>query len=106
MRRVLTLVALVACAHPAPPPTAASASAPQASAPPAATPAVAPAPRAPPPWLATLPPLIERETFFGDPEISGGELSPDGKYIAFRKPYKGTMNVWVKRRTEPFSAAR
>ena len=35
-----------------------------------------------------LPPLIDRELFFGDPEISGAQLSPDGKYIAFMKPWK------------------
>ena len=46
--------------------------------------------------LANLPPLIDRNVFFGDPEISGAQLSPDGKWISFRKPYRGVMNVWVK----------
>jgi len=32
---------------------------------------------------ADLPPLIDRELFFGDPEISGAQLSPDGKFITF-----------------------
>ena len=27
---------------------------------------------------AGLPPLIDRESFFGDPEIAGAQLSPDG----------------------------
>jgi dipeptidyl aminopeptidase/acylaminoacyl peptidase len=53
-----------------------------------------------------LPPLIDRELFFGDPEISGAQLSPDGKFIAFVKPLDGTRNVWVKRTEEPFDAAR
>jgi dipeptidyl aminopeptidase/acylaminoacyl peptidase len=53
-----------------------------------------------------LPPLIDRELLFGDPEISGAQLSPDGKYIAFIKPWKETRNIWVKRTGEPFSAAR
>ena len=53
-----------------------------------------------------LPPLIDRELFFGNPEISGAQISPDGKYIAFLKPYKDTRNVWVKRTTEPFTAAK
>lgn len=53
-----------------------------------------------------LPPLIDREIFFGNPEISGAQISPDGKYIAFRKPYKDTMNLWVKRSDEPFERAR
>src|SRR5215469_10634068 len=52
------------------------------------------------------PALIDREVFFGDPEIIGGQISPDGQFIAFIKPYKGTRNIWVKRTSEPFSAAR
>ncbi len=52
------------------------------------------------------PELIDRELFFGDPEISGAQLSPDGKFIAFVKPFKGTRNVWVKRTEEPFEAAK
>jgi dipeptidyl aminopeptidase/acylaminoacyl peptidase len=53
-----------------------------------------------------MPPLIDREILFGNPEISGAQISPDGKFIAFRKPYKGTMNIWVKRADEPFANAR
>ena len=53
-----------------------------------------------------LPPLIDREIFFGNPEIVGAQISPDGKYIAFRKPYKDTMNIWVKGADEPFEKAR
>jgi dipeptidyl aminopeptidase/acylaminoacyl peptidase len=53
-----------------------------------------------------LPPLIDRQLFFGDPEIVAGQLSPDGKFIAFIKPLDGTRNVWVKRTDEPFEAAR
>lgn len=54
----------------------------------------------------TQPPIIDRELFFGDPEISGAQISPDGKFIAFVKPFKGTRNVWVKRTEEPFDAAK
>ena len=32
-----------------------------------------------------MPPLIDRNVFFGDPEISGAQLSPDGNWISFRK---------------------
>src|SRR6202451_4265116 len=53
-----------------------------------------------------LPPLIDRELLFGDPEISGAQLSPDGEFIAFIKPWKDTRNVWVKKTGDPFSAAR
>src|SRR3989475_8279540 len=52
------------------------------------------------------PPIIDRELFFGDPEISGGQISPDGKFIAFIKPFKGTRNVWVKRTEESFDKAK
>lgn len=53
-----------------------------------------------------LPPLIDRELIFGNPEIAGAQLSPDGKYVAFGKPWKDTRNVYVKGVDEPFSAAR
>jgi dipeptidyl aminopeptidase/acylaminoacyl peptidase len=55
---------------------------------------------------AQQPPLIDRELFFGDPEISGAQISPDGQFISFRKPYRGVMNIWVKRTPEPFDAAK
>ncbi len=53
-----------------------------------------------------LPPLIDREIFFGDPEISGGQLSPDGKYMSFIKPYNGTRNIWVKKTDAAFQTAK
>src|SRR6478609_2751714 len=55
---------------------------------------------------AQAPPLIDRELFFGDPEIAGAQISPDGAYIAFIKPLNGTRNVWVKKTSEPFSSAK
>ena len=54
---------------------------------------------------SSLPPLIDRELFFGPPVIAGGQLSPDGKYMSFLKTYKGTMNVWVKDASAPFESA-
>ena len=53
-----------------------------------------------------LPPLIDRELLFGNPEIAGAQLSPDGKYVAFLRPWNNTLNIWVKTAVEPFSAAR
>ena len=53
-----------------------------------------------------LPPQIDRKLFFGNPEISGAQLSPDGKFLAFRKPLNGVINVWLKGIDEPFTAAR
>ena len=54
---------------------------------------------------SNLPPLIDRELFFGPPVIAGGQLSPDGKYMSFLKTFKGTMNVWVKNASAPFESA-
>jgi dipeptidyl aminopeptidase/acylaminoacyl peptidase len=59
----------------------------------------------PAPAAGALPPLIDRELFFGDPEISSETLSPDGRYVAFLKPWKNTRNIYVKAVNEPFSAA-
>jgi len=52
------------------------------------------------------PPIIDRALFFGDPEISGSQLSPDGQYLSFIKPFNGTRNIWVKKADEPFASAR
>lgn len=57
-------------------------------------------------YHAALPPLIQRELFFGDPEITGAQLSPDGQFLAFQKPLDGVINVWVKGIDEPMEAAR
>lgn len=51
-------------------------------------------------------PIIDREIFFGNPEIIGGKLSPDGKYLAFIKPYRGVRNIWIKPTEAPFDQAR
>ncbi|MEM9526820.1 MAG: alpha/beta fold hydrolase [Bacteroidota bacterium] len=55
---------------------------------------------------AQLPDVIDREVFFGDPEVTGAQLSPDGKYMTFIKPHLDTRNVWVKELSAPFDAAR
>ena len=55
---------------------------------------------------AQQPPIIDRKLFFGEIEIAGAQISPDGQYLSFLKPYKGTRNIWVKKASEPFSAAR
>ena len=52
------------------------------------------------------PPVIDRALFFDNPEIAGGQLSPNGKFISFIKPYKGTLNIWVKKLEDDFSAAK
>ena len=56
-------------------------------------------------YLDNLPPLIERQLFFGDPDIAGAQISPDGEYISFLKPYKEVRNIYVKKRGESFESA-
>lgn len=51
-------------------------------------------------------PLLDRELFFGNPQVTDGRLSPDGKFISFMKPYRGIMNIWVKDFAAPFDVAR
>jgi dipeptidyl aminopeptidase/acylaminoacyl peptidase len=55
---------------------------------------------------AQLPKLVDREIFFGNPEYAAAQISPDGKFISFIRPFKDTMNIWVKGIDEPFDAAR
>jgi dipeptidyl aminopeptidase/acylaminoacyl peptidase len=58
------------------------------------------------PAVQSLPPLLDRELFLAKPDISGAQISPDGEYVSFLKPWKGTPNLWVKKTAEPFGAAR
>lgn len=51
-------------------------------------------------------PIIDREIFFDNPEISGGQISPDGEWISFRKPHNGVLNIWLKKFDAPFEDAR
>lgn len=53
-----------------------------------------------------LPPIIDRELIFGNPEIAGAQVSPDGRYLSFLRPWKDTRNIYVKGVDEPFGAAR
>jgi len=49
------------------------------------------------PLQAAEPPaLIPREVLFGNPEIVGVNLSPDGKRIAYLAPDQGVLNLWVR----------
>ena len=45
---------------------------------------------------SSLPPLIPREVLFGNPEIVGVDLSPDGTRISYLAPYQGVLNLWVR----------
>ena len=40
-------------------------------------------------------PLIPMEDFFRNPEKSSFQISPSGDHVAFMKPWKTRMNVFV-----------
>ena len=50
--------------------------------------------------------LIPRSAIFGNPERSGAQVSPDGKWLSFLAPRDGVMNVWVVERGKALSSAR
>ncbi|MBV8496433.1 MAG: S9 family peptidase, partial [Gammaproteobacteria bacterium] len=58
------------------------------------------------PLHAEPPPLIDRDALFGEIQIAAAQVAPDGRYMAFLKPYRGVRNLWVKRTAEPFASAR
>ena len=41
-------------------------------------------------------PLIPVENFFRAPAIAGAEVSPSGNLVAFRKPWKGRLNIYTR----------
>jgi hypothetical protein len=45
---------------------------------------------------AQQPPIIDRQLFFGEVQIAGAQISPDGQYLSFLKPYKGTRKAKLK----------
>jgi dipeptidyl aminopeptidase/acylaminoacyl peptidase len=50
---------------------------------------------------AELPPLIPMQDFFRNPVESGHELSPDGDYLAFMRPWESRMNIYVQKIGDP-----
>lgn len=43
-----------------------------------------------------LPPLIPIEHFFDNPEITGAQISPDGQWLSYLKPYEDRLNVFIR----------
>lgn len=41
--------------------------------------------------------VIPMKDFFKNPEVAGFEISPDGNYLAYLKPYENRLNVFVKK---------
>ncbi len=56
-------------------------------------------------YLDDLPPLVDREVFFGNPVLAYSALSPDGQFISIGKPLDGIMNVWVRRADQTWDEA-
>ena len=51
-------------------------------------------------------PLIPREALFGNPTRAGGQISPDGQWLAWMAPHEGVMNVWLAPAADPGAARR
>jgi len=49
-------------------------------------------------------PLIPREALFGNPSRAGGQISPDGQWLAWMAPHEGVMNVWLAPARDPAAA--
>ncbi len=43
-----------------------------------------------------LPPLIPIQHFFDNPEIAGAQISPNGQFVSYLKPYQDKLNVFVR----------
>ncbi|UCF19004.1 MAG: S9 family peptidase [Gemmatimonadota bacterium] len=41
--------------------------------------------------------LIPLDHFFDNPEIAGAQISPDGDWLSYLKPYEGKLNIYVRR---------
>ena len=46
--------------------------------------------------FAAVPPLLPMEDFFRNPDTAAFAISPDGKRLAFAKPWQHRMNVYIK----------
>jgi dipeptidyl aminopeptidase/acylaminoacyl peptidase len=49
-------------------------------------------------------PLISRKALFGNPSRTGGQISPDGRWLGYIAPRDGVLNVWVAPRDKPNEA--
>jgi dipeptidyl aminopeptidase/acylaminoacyl peptidase len=49
-------------------------------------------------------PLIERAKLFGNPARSQARISPDGKWLSWRAPRDGVLNIWFAPASDPAKA--
>ena len=47
-------------------------------------------------------PLLNRDLFFDNPDITYSRISPCGNYITFLKEYEGILNIWIKHFDDDF----
>jgi hypothetical protein len=53
-----------------------------------------------PGWTQAGPsPLVPREIFFGDPDVTWARMSWDGTLLAYIAPVDGVRNLWMGRST-------
>jgi dipeptidyl aminopeptidase/acylaminoacyl peptidase len=43
-----------------------------------------------------LPPIIPLTHFFDNPEITGAQISPDGRWLSYLKPWNGKLNIHIR----------
>ncbi len=43
------------------------------------------------------PPHVDMKDFFKNPEMAGFQISPDGRHISYRAPWKSRMNIFVRK---------
>ncbi len=55
--------------------------------------------------IATTP-LIPRDDLFGNPVRAGGQISPDGQWLAWMAPWDGVMNVFMAPFNDPAAERR
>lgn len=48
--------------------------------------------------------LIPRKLLFGNPQRTGAQLSPDGRYVSWLAPRDGVLNIWVASSDNPNAA--
>ena len=49
-----------------------------------------------PPAAAQRPPIIPVQHFINPPEIALAQISPDGRWLAYLKPYHSKLNLFVR----------
>lgn len=62
----------------------------------AAAPAAAPQAATPAAAVDRMPPIIPLTHFFDNAEVGGTQISPDGRYLSFLRPWQGRMNLHIR----------